>query len=404
MLTRQIICIINIGPSRFFLHQTAQNLARAGIAVETISGLVPNSKKLPSKLIQFFLPSENRLKGRVNDPTGLIPRHESVFGEISWQLGTYLGRNRILNCLSKYFYAISLAFFDLKAIDILRRNKGKSNLIYHVRSGCGNKSISYAKNIGAKIVVDHSTTHPLYDFMNGEKIVDEFLARFSIEKKMLNDLKASSNIVVNSEFVSHTFKIIGDFRNLKVLLPPIDEKFSQMLRKPKNIDRQGLIYFGTANLRKGIDKFHDVINLLPTSIPVKIVGQWDASVYQIRKSLSKKSNVQILNSGDFKEITENLSSARYFLFLARGEGSARTVAEAMHAGVIVLTTRAAGMIMNSNALVDVSTFSPSDIVKQIKELENDANLREVISINAVDLIAQLEKVYIPNLIEFYNSL
>jgi len=404
MLNRQILCIINIGPSRFFLHQTAQNIARYGIAVETISGLVPNSKSLPSKLIQLFLPSENRLNGRVNGLNDLIPKHESIFGEISWQLGTYLGRNKIFNRLSKYFYAMSLMFFDLKAIHILRRKKDVSNLIYHVRSGCGNKSIAYAKNIGAKVVVDHSFPHPLYDFMSDQRLEDEFLGRFTIEMKMLNDLTASDNIVVNSEFVIDTFKKIGDFRNLKVLLPPIDEKFSQMLREATNMDRQGLIYFGTANLRKGIDKFLDVIDLLPTSIPVKIVGHWDANVDQIRNSLSEKSNVQILPSGDFYEIKEYLSSARYFLFLTRGEGSARTVAEAMHAGVIVLTTRAAGMIMDSNSLVDVSIFSPNEIVECIKVLEDKADLRETMSINAVELIAQLEKDYTPNLIKFYNSI
>ena len=404
MLNRQILCIMNIGPSRFFLHQTAQNIARYGIAVETISGLVPNSKSLPSKLIQLLLPSENRLKGRVNGLIELIPKHESIFGEISWQLGTYLGRNKILNCLSKFFYAMSLMFFDLKAIHILRRKKDVSHLIYHVRSGCGNKSIAYAKNIGAKVVVDHSTPHPLYDFMSGQRLEDQLLGRFTIEMKMLNDLKASDNIIVNSEFVCDTFKKNRDFRNLKVLLPPIDETFSQMLREAKNMDRQGLIYFGTASLKKGIDKFLDVIDLLPTSIPVKIVGHWDTSVDQIRNRLSGKSNVQILPSGDWNEITEYLSSARYFLFLTRGEGSARTVAEAMHAGVIVLTTRAAGMIMNSNSLVDVSTFSPNEIVDCIKVLEGEADMREAMSINAAEFIAQLEKYYIHNLIEFYNSL
>ena len=104
MLGSNTLCVINIGPSRFFLHQTAQNIAKHGIMVETISGLVPNSTSVQSRLIQFFLPSENRLNGRVNNLADLIPRHESIFGEISWQLGTHLSRNPFSKCLSKYFY------------------------------------------------------------------------------------------------------------------------------------------------------------------------------------------------------------------------------------------------------------------------------------------------------------
>ncbi len=404
MLNSKTLCVMNIGPSRFYLHQTAQNIAKRGMMVETISGLVPNSKSVPSRLIQYFLPSENRLKGRVNNHTDSIPRHESIFGEISWQLGTHLGRNAFSKYFSKYFYAISLVFFDLKAIYILWNKKNESNVIYHVRSGCGNKSIPYAQKLGMKVLVDHSYPHPLYDFMKDIKLDNKFLGRFTIEMKMFKDLAASNNILVNSEFVSYTFRATGDLRKLKVLLPPIDEKFSQMLRSTMTFDRRGVIFFGTANLRKGIDCFNDVIELLPSSIPVKIVGHWDVNLLNIRKSLSKKTNVQILPHGDFNEIAHHLSSARYFLFITRGEGSARTVGEAMHAGVIVLTTRAAGMTMNSNALVDVSDLSPSKIAEKILALEDNANLRDMMSDNAVEFVAQLEKDYAPNLIEFYNSL
>jgi hypothetical protein len=37
-------------------------------------------------------------------------------------------------------------------------------------------------------------------------------------------------------------------------------------------------------------------------------------------------------------------------------------------------------------------------------LEGEADMREAMSINAAEFIAQLEKDYIHNLIEFYNSL
>jgi glycosyltransferase involved in cell wall biosynthesis len=113
--------------------------------------------------------------------------------------------------------------------------------------------------------------------------------------------------------------------------------------------------------------------------------------------------VEIHPHAGIDELIKLLTSARYFLFLTHGEGSARTVGEAMHAGVIVLTTQEAGMPFNENALIDVTNRSAVEICELIKNLENDPELCLKISGEAVDYIATLEKNYLPNLIEYCNS-
>ena len=211
---------------------------------------------------------------------------------------------------------------------------------------------------------------------------------------MLRDLEQSSNIVVNSNFVVSTFRLAGDLRELKVLLPPIDSKFSMMLRNIQVDTREGLIYFGLASARKGISEFAEVVNLLPSSMPINIAGNWHPEVLGIRDSLSKKFNVHVHPHGDFEDLVKLLSSARYFLFLAKGEGSARTVGEALHAGLIVLTTKNAGMSFVEGAIIDVSELSVVDISNLILELEKDDKSRRDFSEKARKFIAQIGRAHV----------
>ncbi len=403
-MSNRNFCLMNIGPSKFFLHQTAQSIPPEIMEVETISGLVPDSSRVVSRFAQQHMKSGKRVEGRVDTSNDLVVRHEIVLGEIAWQLGTYFGKYRRLQRSSKYFYTMSLALFDFGGIRILKRHRKRDSLIYYVRSGCGNKSIPYAISLGFKVIVDHSYPHPLFDFLNNVVLDTKSLHPFSIEKRMLNDLDASNNIIVNSEYVRSTFIKIGDHRELQVLLPPIDPKFAQLLHENKGNDREGIIYFGLADRRKGIDKFAEVIDLLPSSVPTQVVGNLDPKFDHIRKSLSLKPNVQIHPHAGVGELVKLLTSARYFLFLTQGEGSARTVGEAMHAGVIVLTTQEAGMPFNKDALIDVTNRSAPEICDMIKNLENDINLRSKISGKAIDYIAKLEEKYLPNLIKYCNSI
>lgn len=403
MTSKRRICIINIGPSRFFLHQTAKSLPSDFFDVQTVSGLVPNSRKLVSRILQDHFKSGKRVFGRVNESSDKITRHESLTGEFFWQIGSLVGKYRWSQELSKVFYAISLSCFDLLGIYILRNHKKESSGIYYVRSGCGNKSIPYAISLGFKVVVDHSTTHPLYDFAKSTINRIENLSHFSLEMRMLKDLDQSANIIVNSEFVLSTFRLAGDRRELKVLLPPIDSRFSEMLRGAHVESRQGIIYFGLASARKGIQGFAEVVKLLPSSLPVKVIGNWQPEMLGTRDSLSIQPNVEVRPHGDFEDLVKLLSSARYFLFLAQGEGSARTVGEALHAGLIVLTTKQAGMSFQEGAILDVSEMSSVGISKLILDLEQKNHLRESISNKAREYIARLEIHYLPNLIDYLNQ-
>lgn len=354
--------------------------------------------------MQRCFKSGKRIAGRIDETEDEILRYESFSGEFFWQIGTFVGAFRQSQSLSQLFYSLSLSCFDHLGVRILRKHRFTSSSIYYVRSGCGNKSIPFAKSLGFKVVVDHSTTHPLFNFANSIIETKESLNYFSLEKMMLRDLEQSCNIIVNSDYVVETFRLAGDSRELKVLVPPIDTRFSAMLRGAHVESRNGLIYFGLASARKGIQKFAEVVNLLPTTIPIKMAGNWQPEVLGIRDYLSKKPNVQIQPHSDFEDLTNLLSSARYFLFLAQGEGSARTVGEALHAGLIVLTTKNAGMSFAEGALIDVSEMSAVDIAYLIQDLENNSQLRIDYCNEARKYIAGIEKEYLPRLIEYLNKI
>ena len=398
------LCVVNIGPSRFFLHQTAQSLARDSFDVQTISGLVANSRNPISRAARRFFRSGTRLIQRVDGVNDQITRYESLSGEFFWQIGTFLGRYKLMSSISNFFYSLSLTCFDLLGIWVLRKYEKGLSGIYYVRSGCGNRSIPYAANLGFKIVVDHSTTHPLYDLSGTRMSRTENYSRFSVEARMIADLNQNDNIIVNSQFVLDTFRIVGDKRELKVLLPPIDSRFSQILRQTNSKFREGLVYFGLASARKGIRELAEVLAFLPKSLPVNIIGNWKPEMYAIRSSLSKMVNVKLEPHCDYEQLVQRLSSARYFLFIAQGEGSARTVGEALHSGLIVLTTKHAGMPFQKESILDITGLSALEIAELILELEENEQLRENISKNARMYIQQLEKDYELSLVEYLRTL
>ena len=401
-MNQRALCVVNVGVSKFYLHQTAQILDSYGYQVVTISGLIPFTKSRLSLNVRKF-GSLNQLNQRISSFGDKVIRHEAVLSEIFWQIGAKLSRYKILNRFSRHFYWTALAFGDLKALAILYRHRDSISKIYYVRSGFGNYSIKWAKKLGYKIVVDHSIAHPLYLLTKVQNKKSSILKTFSIENRMLIDIRNSSKLITNSNFVVETFKIMEDYRNFEVLLPPIDKNFSSKLQKCEIQRRSSLVYFGTANFRKGIQRFADVVMKLPKTMPIATAGKWESEADAIKKRLLQQPNISIYNHRDNLELLEFLNQAKYFLFITQAEGSARTVAEAMHAGVIVLTTVAAGIPFDSTAMIDISELTDEEIVNTILKLEENPELCIKMGNRAREYILELEAKYTENLLTFLEK-
>lgn len=402
-MVRKFHCIINVGPSKFYLHQTAQMLDSYGFRVVTISGMIPDSKSPISIFLRNFGPKA-RLNERISDEYDEIERYESILTEFFWQIGSKMNQSKFFESFSKYFFWISLTLCDIKACHVLFRFRNESPKIYYVRSGFGNISMIIARKIGYKLVIDHSVAHPLFLNEVLKKNKSNILEMFSIEKKMLLDINKSSYVITNSRFVVETFRQYQDYRKIEVFLPPINKSLSVELRKNTKNNPRNLVYFGTANLRKGIDKFFEIVSLLPTTIPVVTDGNWDAEALDIKLKLHKRPNTCVNKSATFGELVQFLDEAKYFLFPTQAEGAARTVTEAMHSGVIVLTTKQAGVPFDSDCMIDISTCSADQVAQKILELEANSALTKKMQLRAREYVSELERDYSFNLIKFLEDL
>ncbi len=243
--------------------------------------------------------------------------------------------------------------------------------------------MKYYKNNGYKIILDV----PIAFNLHAVEIFKD--TRYDISRQ--TDIKDYSNqeqvalnladkIIVPSNFVAD-----GIIKNYSVPLSKLEiipfgveyKKFYVNRRYKKNGDGLKFIFTGALNQRKGIFDLLEAWNSeLFKNDTLILCGRAFPEIINKSQKITKGGTIQITGHVD---ITNFLREADIFVFPTYMEGSAKSVYEALAAGLPVLTTKNAGSIIQNNKtgiLIDPGNI---DILrKEMFELKMNYSLREEI--------------------------
>jgi len=394
--------LINSGPAKIYLQQTAEELERRGMLL-ALTGSFIVSQNSPIRRANFssrYLAKILRRSEEIKDHK-LI--HGSLMGEIYWQIG--MGLQKILKSgylLDLVFWLAALSFS--RTAKLLIQNIGEQEQsVYHVRSGFGGKSIALARELGFKIIVDHSIAHPAFLAEIDQNREFRLPNKRSLASAIMNDINAADLVLVNSDFVQQTFKHAGFQGLIRTAIPPIEKRFARQLRLMES-SRNELSFIGRCEYRKGIDRVFEIISKLEKNIKINIVGSWDMSDIALKKHFENLKNVEVISFVDQNEIARIMGESRIFLFPSRAEGAARVVSEALHAGCVVFTTLESGIPIPESVGFTINQMSDDEIRKNIMMvMNNDLNLEKNINASR-NYIEGLELSYISTLLNVYQEI
>jgi glycosyltransferase involved in cell wall biosynthesis len=291
--------------------------------------------------------------------------------------------------------------------------------IFHVRSGAGQGgAIKLAKQRGLVTIADHSIAHPKYI---NEVLIDEYTQYgFSSDineknkfwRLVINDCLESDYILVNSDFVKKTFVQNGfEANKIEVIYWGVREDFFFLKEKYElNIYHPKLLFTGSFDIRKGCFTIVEALNLLKERgvyVEVDIVGPMTeegsrALTYLVDKTMIKIHGM-VLQDG----LKGFLRDSDIYIFPTFAEGSARSVMEALAAGMPVITTENCGVpIVHEFSGLLIPTNSPKILADTIIKLINNKELRIKYGTNAAKLISKSYtwKKYAFNIDNFYNRI
>lgn len=393
--------LLNSGAAKIYLQQTAEELELANLLEGFIGGLIFSENSIMRRL-HVKSPMMEKILNRARGLHNAKLIHVSILGEIFWQFAIFLQNSTQKKQFCSYFFWLSSKFFSMTAIRILKSKSPTENRIYHVRSGFGGKSINTARIRGYRIVVDHSIAHPNFLSKVSKNSTSAKESKYSIENVIRQDLENADLVLVNSQFVYETF-VAASFKGaMGIAIPPIEAEFAHLL-KETNTKRDGIVFVGRCEYRKGIDRILEIVREIDQSIKVTIVGNWDSDSSTIKQDFEKLPNIHLIPFVSRSEVAKILTRSKIFLFPSRAEGAARVVGEALHAGCAVITSRESGVPIPEHAGMVINGRSISEIVETIeKYLSVDTNF-DIVSETSRNFIVDLESEYLENLFSLYQD-
>lgn len=394
--------LVNSGPAKIYLQQTAEELENLDILIALTGSLIV-SENSPIRRVNFsnkYLAKILLRSEKIKD-VNLI--HGSLIGEMLWQMG--MGLQKILKSgylLDLVFWLSALSFS--RTAKLLIRNIGEQGqAVYHVRSGFGGKSIPLARQLGYKIIVDHSIAHPSFLARMAQDKELKRSNKRSLTAEIMKDIEAADLVLVNSNFVQQTFLQTGFQGVIRTAIPPIEKRFANQLRSMKS-NRNKLSFIGRCEYRKGIDRVFEIISKLESDIQINIVGNWDVSDIALKTRFETLKNVDVISFVNQNEIARIMGESRIFLFPSRAEGAARVVSEALHAGCVVFTTLESGIPIPHTVGFTINNMSDGEIRENImKVMNNDLELEKNVSASR-NYIEELESSYMSTLLSIYDEI
>nr|WP_321510711.1 glycosyltransferase family 4 protein [uncultured Celeribacter sp.] len=369
---RRVVFVSGIG--KLHIVQAARDLKRYAPEVEVI-------------LATSWIPSARVLKLMKSAGLGAIAKRLEVrraaAAELDEAIGfllpelVYLVLRRVIGAER----ALGLGFMSFGYLAARRLRRMLCNdTILHIRSGAGFELIDTARRAGAKVCVDHSIAHPK-SFANFLADVENFIPSATLVsdsmlwRQVLRDCEAADLLVVNSDFVRQTFIDNGyDCEKIAVIYLGVPETFFDVENQgsPTKFD---LLFSGHFDARKGCDLLVQMMHLLAERAPdvrLHVAGQISQSGQAILDKFGAPPNTVFYGYLSLEELKELCAKADAFVFPTYLEGSARSVAEAMAAGLPVITTPQSGAPITDGATgILLETHSPQAWCESVLELRRN---------------------------------
>jgi glycosyltransferase involved in cell wall biosynthesis len=272
----------------------------------------------------------------------------------------------------------------------------KDATIFHVRSGSGRGgAIKKARKNGMKILVDHSTIHPIImdkifnSDINNQEL--EFSAHNPLWIEVMKDCQIADTILVNSQFVKDTFIEAGyDSARIKVAYLGVREDFFDLKQDYHINDKLRILFTGGFGFRKGAEyalKAMQELERQGIDYEFIVVGSHDEAQPLIEKYPTK--GLKLIGFVPQDDLKEYLATADIYLFPSLCEGCASSGMEAMAAGLPVIATHESGLpIENGKNGIIVPSKDVESIVDAILTLKDNKSYRETLGKAAFQLISE----------------
>lgn len=392
--------VLSFGIGRLHFVQASEALTRLGVDLSVLQGWVPGSKVGPRILDAFgrLLGSPHMSVGMSKRTMPFLPSEQNIglaLPEFYTQL--LLQANRRLGLPRGYAARAGWRAFGRASARQLN-NRLKDRQILHVRSGAGYKVIPVARDLGMKIIVDHSIAHPAF-LERALKSECEAVGlpfwtspRDPFWSQVLLDCQAADRLLVNSHFVKNTFVEEGmDPSKIDVVYLGVRKDFIGLKEDYSVGSCIQLLFTGQFGARKGARYLIDALERLKaTGVDFHLTALGDATEgRRILEGSSIADQVSLPGFVPQDQLKTFLASSDMYIFPSLAEGCASSAMEALAAGLPVIATEETGLPAKSGReAIIVRARSGTEIAEGITSLQGDRSLRESLGRSAAEMIAK----------------
>lgn len=254
---------------------------------------------------------------------------------------------------------------------------------------------------GKKIVIVHDMAYKVYP----ETVRDR--TRFMLNKSLRKSCKRADKIITVSQFSKQEIiKYLGVEKSkivvmpngvdLSVFHPNYSEQDICRVTQKYGIPREYLLYLGTIEPRKNLERLIQAYAQLKSEIPTapKLViaggnGWLYESIYETVKIMSIESDVIFTGYINQEDLPILIKGAKIFLFPSLYEGFGMPPIEAMACGTPVIVSNAASLPeVVGDAAFFVDPFSADSIKESLKQLLYDEKKRFELSARGIERARQ----------------
>ena len=240
-----------------------------------------------------------------------------------------------------------------------------------------------------KVLVDHSIAHPNILARNMREVYERhsMISPYSINdpfwEQVTTDLEEADIILANSEYVRDSLVESGiDSHKIRVRYLGVRSDFSNFNQDyyydPKKPFR--ILFTGTFGLRKGADLLIKLVRSLKfkgISAEIHVAGEASEGMELLKSSPNLQGNFKFYGFMPQEELARLFRVADLYVFPSYVEGSAKSVMEAMSAGLPVVCTYETGSpIVNGQSGLLTSRGDVGELVEAVTRMYEAHSLRE----------------------------
>lgn len=345
--------IVSNGFSKFPLAVAAVELYKRGMLSALITGAYPKrtsripvavASRLPGKARRFLARGEAVPDALVRPMWLSEVDHEIALAAARWSVAR-----------SRRWSASAYSLYGVSASRVVAR-LARPGMVYHYRSGFGGRSVAVAKQRGMLTLCDHSIAHPAvigYLTENDGQLPDGPIIEVPdpFWSLILEDVRRSDHVLVNSDFVKTTFVRQGypSDRIHVIYAGPDDAFLAAAERCARSTVHHGpvrLLFVGTVERRKGAEVLFGALEESDDlDWRLAVIGAFKDGIAERYRGLLCDPRVTVHGTVDRLALAEHMSRADVFVFPSLAEGSARVIPMAMACGCFVIATPNSGSVV-----------------------------------------------------------